>query len=115
VIEGAAGDELPAPRAATLLVGPGVGTCVLGFVAEASEEAAGGELPQPKLFIGFQAQLLPAQPPVLQPVVIVTVTSTRPVAKRNPVNRVLRMGGESFLSPPGGACKSQHPHRYSRE
>ena len=99
VIEGTAGEVLPEERAATLLVGLGVGTCVLGFVVEASDDAAGGELPQLPHFIGFQAQLLPAQPPVLQPVVMVTATSTIPVAKRNP-SRVLRMGGESFLSPP---------------
>lgn len=86
---------------ATLPVGPGVGICVLGFDAEARDEAGGGVEPQPQDFIGFQTRLeglqLPPQPPILQPV----VEASKPIARQVAnfiLKRVLRMAGESFLS-----------------
>jgi hypothetical protein len=91
---------LLALRAATLLVGPGVGICVLGLVA-ASEEAAGASLFH--IRIGFHDQLLPDQPPVLQPVVMVSATSTTPEVSCQPLNRVTRMGENPFSPPAAGA------------
>lgn len=90
-------------RVATLLVGDGVGICVLGFVVEASDEAGGGASLF-HIFIGFHTrllglQLLAPQPGILQPVLEAIRPKARQVANFKLVKRVLRMAGESFLSP----------------